>query len=66
VTADGPAMAMVSGMVRHSGKHGCHLYCGIPGCRRERDGHYYPVMLKPEAYDVAGCDHNDIMFFDLR
>ena len=23
-------------------------------------------MLKPEAYDVAGCDHDDILFFDLR
>jgi len=35
VTADGPAMAMVSGMVGHSGKYGCCLYCGLPGCRRE-------------------------------
>ena len=65
-TADGPAMAMISGMVGHSGKFGCRLYCGLPGRHRERDGHYYPVMLKPEAYDVAGCDHNDVLFSDLR
>jgi hypothetical protein len=66
VTADGPAMSMISGMVGHSGKFGCRLYCGLPGRHRERDGHYYPVMLKPEAYDVAGCDHRDILLSDLR
>ncbi|KAF8488770.1 hypothetical protein F5888DRAFT_1584042, partial [Russula emetica] len=53
VTADGPTM--ISGMVGHSGKFGCRLYCGLPG----RHGHYYPVMLKPEAYNVGGCDHNN-------
>ena len=66
VTADGPAMAMVSGMVGHSGKFGCRLYCSLPGRRRERDGHYYPVMLKPDAYNVTGCDHLDVTFADLR
>jgi hypothetical protein len=66
VTADGPAMAMVSGMVGHSGRYGCRLYCGLPGRRRERDGHYYPVMLKPNAYNVTGCDHDDVTFSDLR
>lgn len=66
VTADGPAMAMISGMVGHSGKFGCRLYCGLPGRHRDRDGHYYPVMLKPDAYDVAGCDHDDILLSDLR
>jgi len=33
VTADGLAMAMVSGMVGHSGRFGCRLYCGLPGRR---------------------------------
>src|SRR5258708_2250768 len=66
VTADGPAMAMVSGMVGHSGKFGCRLYCGLPGRRRERDGHYYPVMLKPNTYSIIGCNHDDISFSDLR
>ena len=66
VTADGPAMAMISGMVGHSGKYGCRLYCGLPGRRRERDGHYYPAMLKPEAYAIAGCNHDDVTFSDLR
>jgi hypothetical protein len=66
VTADGPAMAMVSGMVGHSGKYGCRLYCGIPGRRRDRDGHYYPAMLKPNSYGVVGCDHEDVTYSDLR
>ena len=66
VTADGPAMAMVSGMVGHSGKYGCCLYGGLPGHQRDRDGHYYPAMLKPEAYDVIGCDHNDVTFSNLK
>ena len=66
VTADGPAMAMISGMVGHSGKFGCRLYCGLPGRHRERDGHYFPVMLKPNNYDIAGCDHNNITFSHLK
>lgn len=66
VTADSPAMAMVSGMVGHSGKYGCRLYCGLPGRRRDRDGHYYPVMLKPDDYNVTGCDHGDVSFSDLK
>ena len=66
VTADGPAMAMVSGMVRHSGRFHCHLYCGLPGRCQDRDGHYYPAMLKPDAYNVIGCDHDDVTFSDLK
>ena len=66
VTADGPAMAMVSGMVGHSRRFGCRLYCGLTGRRRDRDGHYYPVMIKPDAYEVTGCDHDDITFSDLK
>ena len=66
MTADSPAMAMVSGMVGHSGKYGCRLYCGLSGHRRERDGHYYPVMLKPNMYNVTGCNHEDVTFSDLK
>ena len=66
VTADSPVMAMVSGIVGHSGKFSCRLYCGLPGRCQERDGHYYPVMLKPNTYSIIGCDHNDISFSDLR
>jgi len=66
ITADSPVMAMVLGMVGHSERFSCQLYCSLFGCCRERDGHYYPVMLKPNAYKVTSCDHNDIMFSDLK
>ena len=66
LSADGPAMAMILGMVGHSGKFSCCLYCSLPGCHQKWDGHYYPMMLKPEGYTIMGCDHNDITFSDLR
>ena len=66
VTADGSAMVMVASMVGHSGKFGCCLFCGLPGQRGEWDGHYFPAMLKPDNYDVAGCNHDDVTFSDLK
>jgi hypothetical protein len=63
VMADGPAMVMILGMVGHSGKFGCCLYCGLPGHCQDQDGHYF---LKPKAYNVTGCNHEDIMFSDLK
>ena len=30
-TADGPGLVYWDGMVGHSGKNGCRLYCGLPG-----------------------------------
>jgi hypothetical protein len=59
VTANSPVMAIISGMVGHSGKFSCCLYYGLPGHYCERDRHYYPVMLKPNAYNVTGCDHGN-------
>ena len=64
-TADGPAMAMIAGMVGHSSKFGCRLYCGMPGRHRQGDSHYYPLMQKPLNYAVHGCDHDDISLIDL-
>jgi hypothetical protein len=65
-TADGPAMANMTGMVGHSGKYGCRLYCGLSGRHREGDCHYYPLMQKPNNYSVVGCDHPDITFRQLQ
>jgi hypothetical protein len=65
-TADGPAMADMSGMVGHQGKYGCRLYCGLPGRRRPREGCYYPALLKPLNFAVDGCDHGDVSFNDLK
>ena len=65
-TADGPAMANMTGMVGHSGNFGCCLYCGLSGCCQEGDCHYYPLMQKPDNYTVAGCQHPDISFKQLQ
>ncbi|EIW51939.1 uncharacterized protein TRAVEDRAFT_136440 [Trametes versicolor FP-101664 SS1] len=60
VTADGPAMAQMNGLVGHHGARACRLWCPMPGRRKEGCPHYYPVLLKPNAYTVDGCDHADI------
>lgn len=47
MTADGPGMTEVNGLVGHSGAQGCRLYCGMKGRHKPDVGHYYPVCLKP-------------------
>ena len=65
-TADSPGSAFMSGMVGHSGRAGCRLYCDMPSRRRTGDGHYYPAMKRPDNYDVDGCCHPDISDDDLE
>jgi hypothetical protein len=65
-SADSPGAASMSGFVGHSGKQGCRLYCAITGRRREGDGHYFPVMSKPDTYAIPGCSHDDVTFKDLH
>lgn len=66
VTADGPGMQYVNGLVGHSGRHGCRLYCPIRGRHKAGSGHYYPAMLKPSGdYNVEGSLHNDISLRNL-
>ncbi|KDQ21596.1 hypothetical protein BOTBODRAFT_94222, partial [Botryobasidium botryosum FD-172 SS1] len=60
VTADSPAMAHLDGLVGHQGAQGCRYFCGTQGRRKLGGNHYYPALLKPRNYDVAGCDHDDI------
>jgi hypothetical protein len=57
-TADGPGMQYLNGLTGHSGAYGCRLYCPVKG--RRKGNHYYPALLKPISYDVAGSDHADI------
>ncbi len=59
-TADGPAMAYLTGLVGHHGKYGCRLYCPTPGRHKTNGPHYYPALLKPLHYKMQGCDHPDI------
>ena len=35
LTADGPGMMHITGLVGYHGKHGCRLYCGLAGRREE-------------------------------
>ncbi|KIK24141.1 hypothetical protein PISMIDRAFT_82983, partial [Pisolithus microcarpus 441] len=46
-TADGPGLVYWSGMVGHSGKNGCQMYCGILSRHRTQGKHYYLALLKP-------------------
>ncbi len=64
-TADSPGSTSMSGMVGHSGRYGCRLYCDMPGRRRFGDSHYYPAMKVPLDYDIVGCCHPDVTDADL-
>jgi Transposase family tnp2 len=52
ITANGPGMMHVTGLVGYHGKHGCRLYCRMKGHREEHGKHYFPALLKPEDYNV--------------
>ncbi len=58
--ADGPGLTYLNGLTGHSGAYGCRLYCPVKGRRKEGANHYYPALLKPENYDVGGCNHGDV------
>jgi len=60
MTADGPGMMHVTSLVGYHSKHGCHLYCGMPGHCEVYGKQYFPTLLKPTNYSVKGCTHNDI------
>ena len=64
-TADGPGLIYWDGMVGHSGRNGCRLYCGVLGRRKERGTHYYPALLRPLDCAVDGSNHPDIDVFKL-
>ncbi|KAJ8580047.1 hypothetical protein M405DRAFT_855068 [Rhizopogon salebrosus TDB-379] len=64
-TADGPGLVYWDGMVGHSGKNGCRIYCGVKGRRKTRGTRYYPALFKPTDRSVIGSDHPDIDVFKL-
>ncbi|KAG1747507.1 hypothetical protein EDD22DRAFT_958220 [Suillus occidentalis] len=63
--ADGPGLVYWDGMVGHSGKNGCRLYCGVQGRRKTRGTRYYPALLKPTDQSVIGSNHPDIDVFKI-
>ncbi|KAJ3533550.1 hypothetical protein NM688_g7267 [Phlebia brevispora] len=60
VAADGPAMATLSGSVRHKGACGCRVFCEQRARYKASSQHYYLACLKPENYTVEGSSHDDI------
>ncbi|KAG6874707.1 hypothetical protein C0992_006918 [Termitomyces sp. T32_za158] len=59
-TADGPGMVYLNGLVGHSGKIGCRLWCGLVGRKKPGSSYYFPLLSKPNNYTVSGCDHDDV------
>jgi hypothetical protein len=59
-TADGPGLAALHGQVGHHGVFSCREYCGLKGRHKPGGPHYYPALLKPLNYDLAGCDHGNV------
>ncbi|KAJ3505412.1 hypothetical protein NLJ89_g7431 [Agrocybe chaxingu] len=58
--ADGPGLTYLNGLTGHSGAYGCRLYCPVKGRRKDGGNHYYPALLKPQAFSVEGSDHPDV------
>ncbi|KAK7024202.1 hypothetical protein VNI00_016510 [Paramarasmius palmivorus] len=65
VTADGPGMACLNGLVGHQGRIHCRSFCGISGRHKDGHSHYYPVCLKPDNFTVEGSSHKDVNLFEL-
>jgi len=64
-TADGPGLVCWDGMVGHSGKNGCCIYCPAPGRHKFHGTHYYPALLRPQGNCAPCSDHPDINVFQL-
>ncbi|KIK23437.1 hypothetical protein PISMIDRAFT_100434 [Pisolithus microcarpus 441] len=63
--ADGPGLLTLSSFVGHQGRNGCRMLCPLKGRRKPGASHYYPVLLKPDNYEVHGCNHPDVNVFDI-
>ncbi|KAG1725615.1 uncharacterized protein EDB91DRAFT_1239764 [Suillus paluster] len=55
---DGPGLLSLS-------RHGCCMHCGLQGRQKPGAPHYYPVLLKPDNYNIAGCDHGNVDIYHL-
>jgi hypothetical protein len=64
-TTDGPGLVYWDGIVGHSGKNGCHMYCGISGRHKTQGTHYYPALLKPRDWCAPGSVHDDVNILTL-
>ena len=62
---NGPGLLTMSNFVGHQGKNSCHMHCPLKGHRKPSASQYYPVLLKPNEYDVSGCTHNDVDVYEI-
>ncbi|KAI0038049.1 hypothetical protein FA95DRAFT_1461092, partial [Auriscalpium vulgare] len=60
ITVDRPGLSQLDGKVPHNGARGCRIYYPAKGRHRFQQSTYYPALLKPMNYHIAGSDHPDI------
>ncbi|KAG1729066.1 uncharacterized protein EDB91DRAFT_1010740, partial [Suillus paluster] len=46
-TPDTLGLVHFDGMVGHSGRNGCQVYCGCIGHCHPQGSHYFPALLEP-------------------
>jgi hypothetical protein len=63
--ADAVALAMISGLVGHHGKHACRIYCPLTGRHKKGGSHYYPVLREPIGGSGLGSNHPDVNINDI-
>ncbi|KIJ23359.1 hypothetical protein M422DRAFT_62428 [Sphaerobolus stellatus SS14] len=65
-SADGPGSVYMTGLVGHQGAYPCRIFCGLKGRHQPGKSHHYLTLLKPDNYNVSGCDHGDVNTEDIR
>lgn len=66
MTADGVGLSYMNGFAGHKSYCHCRRMCGIEGRRKPEKSSYYVPHLKPDNYDVEGCNHNDVELASLH
>ena len=56
----------MSSLVGHQGKVGCCMWCPLKGCQKPGALQYYPVLLKPDNYNVPGCTHANVDVYSIN
>ncbi|EMD40010.1 hypothetical protein CERSUDRAFT_92501 [Gelatoporia subvermispora B] len=59
VTANGPGMAYLDGLVNYRGKCGCRIYCCCRGHNKPNTGQNYPACKRPDNSDAPSSNHPD-------
>lgn len=66
MTADGVGLSYMNGFAGHMSYNHCRRMCGIEGRRKPQKSSYYVPHLKPNNYDVPGCNHADVELASLH